>query len=131
MFVTLELPVVQGHTPRGTSQLEAHWEGVRPAPEVVQAVKALTELMAAAGYGERHVFGMRLALEEAIQNAVKHGHRGDASRPVRITWHLNGQRVLAEVEDQGAGFDPEEVPDPRTPENLERTCGRGLFLMRH
>jgi serine/threonine-protein kinase RsbW len=131
MFVISQRPEFRGHAPRGTSQPEAHWEGARPAPEVVRVVEALTELMAAAGYAEKHIFGMRLALEEAIQNAVKHGHRGDALRAVRITWHLNGERVVAEVEDQGAGFDPEEVPDPRAPENLERTCGRGLFLMRH
>jgi serine/threonine-protein kinase RsbW len=84
-----------------------------------------------AGYSERDVFSMRLALEEAIVNAIQHGHQGDASKAVSIRRYINGTQMLFEIEDQGPGFQPEKVPNPLAPENLERPSGRGVFLMRH
>jgi serine/threonine-protein kinase RsbW len=86
--------------------------------------------MAAAGYPDRDLFAVRLALAEAISNAIRHGHRGDRTRPVRVRHHVDARRVLVEVEDQGEGFDPGQVPDPRAPGCRERCGGRGLFLMR-
>jgi serine/threonine-protein kinase RsbW len=83
------------------------------------------------GYDHKEVFGVRLALEEAMVNAVKHGNRHDPTKCVRASWHVGPNRVLIEIEDEGDGFDPRAVPDPCAPENLERNCGRGLFLMRH
>src|SRR5262249_43293465 len=73
---------------------------------------------------------LRLALEEAIVNAVKHGNGYDPAKRVQVRYSVSAERVLAEVEDQGTGFDPARVPDPTAPENLERSCGRGLFLIR-
>jgi serine/threonine-protein kinase RsbW len=73
---------------------------------------------------------VRLALEEALVNAVKHGNQGDTSKQVRLRYHVNAEFVLVEVEDEGAGFDPSAVLDPLAPENLERPSGRGLFLIR-
>ena len=83
-----------------------------------------------AGYSEKDLFATRLSLEEAIVNAVKHGHEGDTSKPVWVNFYADETRVVFQVEDQGAGFDPTDVPDPCDPENLERSCGRGLLLMR-
>jgi CheY-like chemotaxis protein len=73
---------------------------------------------------------MRLAMEEAIVNAVRHGNRDDPARRVRLRWHVNRERALVEVEDEGEGFDPQHLPDPCAPENLERPGGRGVLLMR-
>ena len=50
--------------------------------------------------------------------------------PITLRYHVNENGVVAEVEDQGVGFDPAQVPDPLAPENLERPSGRGLLLMR-
>lgn len=82
------------------------------------------------GYSARDVFGMRLALEEAIVNAIKHGNRMDAGKTVRIQCEVDESRVYVRVEDQGPGFDPEEIPDPTAAENLEKPGGRGIMLMR-
>jgi serine/threonine-protein kinase RsbW len=87
--------------------------------------------MAAAGYPESDVFAVRLALVEALINAIKHGNGGDPAKQVRVSYLVLQGVVLAEVEDQGLGFDPKSVPDPRDPENREQPSGRGLFLMRH
>jgi serine/threonine-protein kinase RsbW len=96
------------------------------APEVLQAVAAE---MAAAGYPEDDVFGVSLALNEALLNAVLHGNGGDPAKQVRVAYHVGPTQVAVEVEDEGPGFDPDTVPDPRAPENLERLGGRGLLLM--
>jgi serine/threonine-protein kinase RsbW len=91
---------------------------------------ALVAQLQGLGYSDRELFGVRLALEEAMVNALKHGHQGDASKEAVLRYRLTAVSLLAEVEDQGPGFDPEAVPDPLAPENLERPSGRGLLLMR-
>jgi serine/threonine-protein kinase RsbW len=80
---------------------------------------------------ERDVFGVKLALEEALVNAIKHGNQMDRSKTVRIRYRFQGDRLEVTITDQGPGFDPGDVPDPTDDENLERPCGRGLMLMRH
>jgi serine/threonine-protein kinase RsbW len=104
---------------------------LRSADEVVPLVEAVTTLMEAAGYLNKDVFDLRLALEEAIINAVKHGNRSDPGKRVVVRYSVTVERVLAEIEDQGPGFDPTCVPDPTAEENLERSCGRGLLLIRY
>jgi serine/threonine-protein kinase RsbW len=105
-------------------------EGLPCADATLPVIEFVVAAMAAEGYPRRDLFGMRLALEEALSNAVKHGHRGDPTKRISIRYRVNAQRVLAEVEDQGAGFDTQAVPDPLAPENLGRPSGRGLLLMR-
>jgi serine/threonine-protein kinase RsbW len=78
----------------------------------------------------RDVFGVRLALEEALVNAIKHGNGMDPDKNVRIQWQISPEFVCVEIEDEGPGFVPEAIPDPTEEENLERPCGRGIMLMR-
>jgi serine/threonine-protein kinase RsbW len=85
---------------------------------------------AAAGFSGQEVFGVRLALHEAITNAAEHGHQGDWTKPITVRYYVSADSVGAVVDDRGEGFDPEQVPDPTALENLERESGRGLFLMR-
>jgi serine/threonine-protein kinase RsbW len=81
-------------------------------------------------YPPRDVFGVRLALEEALVNAIKHGNGMDPNKSVRIQWRIDPECVCVEIEDEGPGFIPAEIPDPTAEENLERPCGRGIMLMR-
>lgn len=81
-------------------------------------------------YPGTDVFAVLLALGEAAGNAFRHGNRGDPGKHVRVTYHVSPVEVLLTVEDQGEGFDPDQVPDPLIRDNLERPGGRGLFLMR-
>lgn len=81
-------------------------------------------------YDQRDVFGVRLAIEEALVNAIKHGNRMDPAKSVRIACRIAESSIRIEIEDQGEGFQPGEVPDPTADENLERPCGRGIMLMR-
>lgn len=80
---------------------------------------------------EQEVFSIRLALEEALVNAMKHGNQMDRSKQVRLAYRFLPDRLEIQITDEGTGFDPEDVPDPTAVENLERPCGRGLMLMRH
>jgi len=82
-------------------------------------------------YSERDVFSIKLALEEALVNAIKHGNQMDRTKQVRISYSVEPDRFEVHITDEGSGFDPEDVPDPTAVENLERPCGRGLMLMRH
>ena len=81
-------------------------------------------------YSERDLFGVRLALEEALVNAIKHGNRMDPGKKVRIGCRIGPELVYIEIQDEGPGFKPEDIPDPTMEENLERPCGRGIMLMR-
>ena len=75
---------------------------------------------------------IRLALREALNNALKHGSRLDTSKKIYFAYRCDPRQGLwVMVRDEGSGFDPEVVPDPTIPENLDRTGGRGVFLMRN
>lgn len=84
----------------------------------------------ALGYAPRDVFGVRLALEEAIVNAIKHGNRMDPEKFVRINWIVDEAHVRVVIEDQGTGFDVTDLPDPTDDDNLDKPGGRGIMLMR-
>jgi serine/threonine-protein kinase RsbW len=116
--------------------------GLRPTPEaeilipsdpaearrVQEEIEALLQGSAAHAHD---VFSIKLALEEALVNAIKHGNQMDRAKKVRIAYRIHADRFEVSVADEGAGFDPGDVPDPTAFENLERPCGRGLMLMRH
>ena len=89
------------------------------------------QLHSATTFTEMEIFSIKLALEEAIVNAIKHGNQMDRDKSVRVAYRVEKHRFDIMIVDEGPGFDPEDVPDPTAPENLERPCGRGLLLMRH
>lgn len=80
--------------------------------------------------GSRLNLNFRVGVTEALANAVLYGNQSDPTKMVRVEVALDPRRVELQVVDQGAGFDPQEVPDPTIPDNLHRAGGRGLFLIR-
>jgi serine/threonine-protein kinase RsbW len=70
-----------------------------------------------------------VALDEAFVNAVKHGNRSDPRKLVRITAELSAKEARFTVEDEGDGFNVQEIPDPRDPANLFKMSGRGVLLI--
>ncbi|MEZ6060667.1 MAG: ATP-binding protein [Planctomycetaceae bacterium] len=99
----------------------------REALKVQDRVIALMEQRA---FSSKDVFAMRLAMEEALTNAIKHGNRGNHTLNVRIECDISDERVRVVVADEGTGFNPDDVPDPTLPEFIGRAAGRGLILMR-
>ena len=76
------------------------------------------------------LFAVRLALEEALSNAIKHGNRFDPDKTVTVRFAVEPETVKLTITDQGSGFNPAAVPDPTTDEHLEDPSGRGITLMR-
>jgi len=81
-------------------------------------------------FSPKDAFGIRLALDEALVNAIKHGNGFHPEKTVRVNCLIEDDLFRVEIEDQGPGFKLEDVPDPTEEENLERPCGRGIMLMR-
>ena len=86
--------------------------------------------MESRGYAPRDVFSVRLALEEALVNAIKHGNKMDPDKVVNVKWEIDDEHVRVVIEDQGEGFPIDDVPDPTDDENLDKPGGRGIMLMR-
>jgi len=80
---------------------------------------------------EDTAMNLGLALHEASVNAIKHGNRMDAAKIVRVIFSIRPGELEVTVTDQGSGFDASRLEDPRAPKNIEKTSGRGLFLMRN
>lgn len=82
------------------------------------------------GVEETHYGEILIAMTEAVNNAVVHGNKLDANKMVDIEVRTEGQTMEFRIADQGPGFDYENIPDPTSPENIEKPNGRGVFLMR-
>jgi len=97
---------------------------------VANAAAAATHFAQSCGVGEQTAFGIETAVREAVTNAVVHGNKEDEGKTVEVIFNCLEHRVEIEVKDQGEGFDPNGIPDPTTAENILKTSGRGIFLMR-
>jgi len=72
-----------------------------------------------------------IAVTEAVNNAIRHGNKGDSAKNVSLGLSLEDGLIKFRVEDEGRGFDFHDLPDPTAPENIEKPGGRGIFLMKH
>ncbi len=81
-------------------------------------------------YAEPDVFAIKLALEEALTNAVKHGNANDPNKQVTVRYLVTPEKAIVIVRDEGSGFYPEEVPDCTCTERLPVPNGRGIMLMK-
>ncbi len=95
-----------------------------------QPCRQILSALEARGFSQDDAFAVHLALEEAFLNAVKHGNKMDPAKKVRIEWLVDLEKAEICLADEGEGFDPREIPDPRVGENLYRPEGRGLLLIR-
>lgn len=113
-------------SPRMTGRLVLH--DVREELETLH--EAVLGAVSSSGFDEASTFAIRLALEEAVANAFKHGNAEDPTKTVLVEFEVDAHRIWIAVEDEGSGFDPGAVPDPTVDENLEIPSGRGIMLMR-
>jgi len=72
-----------------------------------------------------------IAVTEAVNNAIKHGNKNESGKNVTLALSLEEGLIKFKVEDEGIGFDYQNLPDPTAPENIEKPGGRGIFLMKH
>lgn len=91
--------------------------------------KRILDDIEASGFYAHNFFAIKLALEEALINAIKHGNKLDPAKQVMVESTVSPDRAVITIEDQGAGFDRSKVPDPTAEENLDKCSGRGILLM--
>jgi len=91
--------------------------------------KAIDDLSLELDLSDEVYGNVLVATMEATNNAIIHGNNSDPDKKVNITMQLEKKKLKVHIEDQGRGFDHQNVPDPTSPENLEKINGRGIFLM--
>src|SRR5688500_11087949 len=101
--------------------------------DFVQAVS--DHVCQAAGLDEDDLHWVSVAVRESVVNAIKHGNKNDKSKRVIVDFcqvpPTGAEKLIIRTEDQGEGFMPEEVADPLAPENILKSSGRGIFLIRN
>ena len=113
------------HAPEAVERsLDSTLDSVDSAEELVLAMARR------AGFDDDDLMKIGMAVRESMVNAVVHGNRYNANKKVRFSVSHNGQRLTIRIADEGEGFSFESLPDPLAPENLMRTSGRGIFLIR-
>lgn len=95
-----------------------------------QVLEQVLDQLREHGWIEHDVFGVHLAMEEALTNAIRHGNQFDDSKNVQVRCQLSTDFLSVSIVDEGPGFDPSKVPDPTSPDHLDVPSGRGIMLMR-
>lgn len=97
---------------------------------ITQVERLIDDIRDIRGFDELAYGDVLIAMTEAVNNAIVHGNRLQPGTEVLVEHEIRGNDLFFRVTDEGPGFDYENVPDPTSPENLEKPNGRGVFLMR-
>jgi serine/threonine-protein kinase RsbW len=93
--------------------------------------KAIDDATAVIGISQDNYGKILVSAMEAVNNAILHGNKSNPEKSVEIEINFKSDELKITVTDEGPGFNPEKVPDPTTPENIEELNGRGIYLMSH
>jgi serine/threonine-protein kinase RsbW len=104
--------------------LDTHLESVDLAENIV------TRVAEAAGFGEDDIHKLGMAVREGVVNAYNYGNCQNRAKKIMLSVEFEPDTMIVHIIDEGCGFELAEVPDPLAEENLLRTSGRGIFLMR-
>ena len=97
---------------------------------VVESTERIMDVIRTMPCAQQHLDAVRLALTEALANAIIHGNKEDPSKKVTIWGACEAhEKLLLVITDEGEGFDPASVPDPTQAENIFSASGRGVFLI--
>ena len=97
---------------------------------VNSAEETATRMATEAGFDDEEVMKISMAVREAAVNAVLHGNAYDPDKKVILAFERTAHDLVISIRDQGKGLDASKIPDPLAPENLMKTSGRGIFLIR-
>jgi serine/threonine-protein kinase RsbW len=97
---------------------------------VNNAEETAGRMAAEAGFDEEDVMKISMAVREAAVNAVMHGNAYNPTKKVTLEFERTDRDLVITIRDQGPGLDASNIPDPLAPENLMKTSGRGIFLIR-
>jgi serine/threonine-protein kinase RsbW len=96
---------------------------------VVVVCKEILAKLKEHNFDKDDIFAVHLTFEEAFLNAVKHGNKNDPTKKVKIDYSVTPEKVEITITDEGEGFEPESIDDPRFGKGLYEPGGRGLLLM--
>lgn len=99
------------------------------ATAVVDVCNEILAKLEANKFDKDDIFAVHLTFEEAFLNAVKHGNKNDPTKKVKIDYSVTPEKVEITITDEGDGFEPDAVDDPRFGKGLYEPGGRGLLLM--
>ena len=108
-----------------TMQLNSQPESLSAVEKIVEDIKNKFNV------SEDSYGNMLVALTEAVSNAIYHGNQLSPKKKINLSYQYADGSLSFTITDQGTGFDFYNLPDPTAPENLEKECGRGIFLMKH
>ena len=111
-----------------TQRIEVMLETLLESVDLAESISM--RVAEAAGFPEEEVHKIGMAVREGVINAYNYGNQQDRQKKIMMTVELQPDNMIVRVLDQGKGFELTEIPDPLAEENLLRTSGRGLFLMR-
>jgi serine/threonine-protein kinase RsbW len=103
--------------------------------EMLDFVQVVSDHLARGiGLDDDSLHWVSVAIRESVINAIKHGNRHDSGKRVFVEFETGTKadvpQLAIRIRDQGEGFDPEQVANPLDPENLLKSSGRGIFLIR-
>jgi serine/threonine-protein kinase RsbW len=114
--------------PAKSQRIEVTLETLLESVDLAESISM--RVAEAAGFPEEEVHKIGMAVREGVINAYNYGNQQDRQKKIMMTVELEPANMIVRVLDQGKGFELTEIPDPLAEENLLRTSGRGLFLMR-
>ena len=110
---------------RKTVKFASELQNIAKAEEVLDKISQTIEI-------DEPFYGtILLVLSEAINNAIVHGNKLNPNKKVTLSYKINKNVLEFEIEDEGEGFDPDSIPDPTAPENIEKEAGRGIFIIKN
>jgi serine/threonine-protein kinase RsbW len=111
-----------------TKRIEITLESVLESVDLAESI--VMRVSGAAGFGEDDCHKIGMSIREGVINAYNYGNRQDRQKKILFTVEFDAEKMIVRILDQGKGFELSQVPDPLAEENLLRTSGRGIFLMK-
>jgi serine/threonine-protein kinase RsbW len=93
--------------------------------------KLIDDICAKHEVNEDNYGNILIGITEAVNNAIHHGNKSNPLAEVKVSFSIDEKELTFIVEDEGAGFDYDSLPDPTDPKNIEKPHGRGVFLMKN
>jgi serine/threonine-protein kinase RsbW len=106
-------------------RLESDISSLAKVEQIIEEIKDLHKI-------PEDIYGnILVSLTEAVNNAIRHGNKLDPDKMVEFSFESNEKEFLFKIQDKGVGFDPDKIPDPTLPENIDKPDGRGIFIMKN
>ncbi len=121
-------PSPNGPSNNGTQRIDITLESLLDS--VSLAEEMCTRIAGAAGFDDDDCFKIGMSVREGVINAYNYGSRKQREKKIFLSFELTQDKLIIYVRDQGSGFCLQDVPDPLADENLLKSSGRGIFLMR-